>query len=70
MVVALRDIHAGDLSLRIREQYCSHRDGENVVVWMYVQAYMYSRCQTAGKQHEMHGFPTITVASLPTLAIS
>ena len=28
---ALRDIHAGDLSLRIREQYCSHRDGENVV---------------------------------------
>ena len=27
---ALRDIHAGDLSLRIREQYCSHRDGEIV----------------------------------------
>ena len=31
IVDALRDIHAGDLSLRIREQYCSHRDGENVV---------------------------------------
>ena len=28
---ALRDIHAGDLSLRIREQYCSHTNGENVV---------------------------------------
>ena len=24
---ALRDIHAGDLSLRIREQYCSPEDG-------------------------------------------
>ena len=32
---ALRDIHAGDLSLRIREQYCSHRDGENVVRTSY-----------------------------------
>ena len=29
---ALRDIHAGDLSLRIRELYCNAGEGETVLV--------------------------------------
>ena len=29
---ALRDIHAGDLSLRIRELYCNADEGETVLV--------------------------------------